>query len=439
MSNIQDESHTKISDDPVTNPSSDHVSPYRPLSAKRPRDPSHRKNVSFNDVPIVHEVPLHDTMRNSNCDTYRSWTYTDATPPVSLTSPFSSSQILSPFNSTSAATQKLNAQRLSSVLYSSTNNTTLNRLPDWITRTKTNKPPEATIEHHTNSNTPLIIVNTPDERIIKNSSISQQITSDSTEEKKYSYRAAVVPDAEHYRSLPFTYVPLSESASTYTSILSTNVNPSNYSFHDQSSTGHTRIRRARSATVPVAITHSSIRNHDNVSITPIRTAATTTLSNSLLTSSSPSSSSRTILKPTTIAFQCSQPATATTNTCSTLGITNTSTSKSPQITPRFSSSPVHSRLTSAANRPLSSSIKYAYAHPTADSILKSSPTVFPRSRSANVLNAKRNTASPVVMLEGQSGGTNHTNIYATTKRNPNIRQTYGSHYMHRVLLPANIN
>ncbi|CAF4152069.1 unnamed protein product, partial [Rotaria sp. Silwood1] len=47
MSNIQDESHTKISDDPVTNPSSDHVSPYRPLSAKRPRDPSHRKNVSF--------------------------------------------------------------------------------------------------------------------------------------------------------------------------------------------------------------------------------------------------------------------------------------------------------------------------------------------------------------------------------------------------------
>ncbi|CAF2957910.1 unnamed protein product [Rotaria sp. Silwood2] len=434
---MQDESHTKISDDIVTNPSSDHIGPYRPSSAKRPRDPSHRKNVSFNDVPIVHEVPLHDTMRNSNCDTYRSWTYTDATPSVSLTSPFSSSQILSPFNSTNAATQKLNAQRFSSALYSSTNSTTVNRLPDWITRTKTTKPTEETIEHYTNSNTPLIIVNTPDERIVKNSTINEQVTSDYVEEKKHPYRTAVVPDVEHYRSLPFTYVPLSESASAYTSILSTNVYPSNHSSHDQFSTGHTtRIRRARSATVPITVTHSLMRNHDNVSITPIRTAATTTLSNSLLTSSSSSSTSRTTLKPTTIAFQCSQP---TTNTYPTLVITNTSTPKSPQVSARLNSSPVHSRLTSSTNRPLSSTIKYAYSHPTADSTLKSSPTVFPRSRSANVSTTKRNIVSPVVMLEGQSGGTNHTNIYATTKRNPNIRQTYGSHYMHRVLLPANIN
>ncbi|CAF0897074.1 unnamed protein product [Rotaria sordida] len=439
MSNIQDQLHTKTSDDLVTNVLSDHVAPYRPLSAKRPRDPSQRKNVSFNDVPIVHEVPLHDTMRNSNCDTYRSWTYTDVTPSSSLISPFSSSQILPPFNSTNAATQKLNAQRLSNALYSSTNSTTSTRLPDWIIRTKTTK---STDEHHTNLNSPLVIVNTHDERIIKNSSNSQQVTSDNTEEKKYSYRSAVVPDAEHYRTLPFTYVPLSESASTYTSMLSTNFNPSNQSSHDQSSTGHTRIRRSRSATVPITVTHSSIRNHDNVSITPIRTAATTALSNSLLTSSS--SSSRAVLKPSTIAFQCSQPATPTANACPTLVVTNTTatTSKSPQVSSRLNSSPVHSRLTSSTNRPLSSTIKYAYAHPTTDSILKSSPTVFPRSRSANILTTKRNLASPAVMLEGQSGGTNHTNIYATTtttKRNPNTRQPYGSHYMHHVLLPANIN
>ncbi|CAF4429307.1 unnamed protein product, partial [Rotaria magnacalcarata] len=78
--------------------STDRASLYRPLSSKRPRDPSQRKNVSFNDVPIVHEVPSHDTMRNSNSETYRSWTYTDATPPVSIVSPFASSQILSPFH-----------------------------------------------------------------------------------------------------------------------------------------------------------------------------------------------------------------------------------------------------------------------------------------------------------------------------------------------------
>ncbi|CAF1432740.1 unnamed protein product [Rotaria magnacalcarata] len=419
---MDDEAHTNPPDDLVASSSTDRASLYRPLSSKRPRDPSQRKNVSFNDVPIVHEVPSHDTMRNSNSETYRSWTYTDATPPVSIVSPFASSQILSPFHSTNAATQKLHAHRLSSALYSSTNSTTLTRLPDWIMRTKPIKPIDELLEYRTSSNQPLVIVNTHDERTTKQSSTNQQVTSDNGEEKKYSYRTAVVPDTEHYRSLPFAYVPLSESTSTYTTILSTNFNSSS----NHSSHGQTRNARARSATLPINIIHSATHNHDNISITPIRTTATATLSNSSLTPSS----SRTVLKPATIAFQYSQPTVANT---STLIITNT---KSPQVTPRLNTSFVHSRVgSSTINRPLSSN-KHSFSHPSPDSMQKSPPTAFTRSRSANVFVKRPNTTSPVTTIETQSG---ETNIYATTKRNPNIRQAYGSHYMHRILLPTNIN
>jgi hypothetical protein len=42
------------------------------------------------------------------------------------------------------------------------------------------------------------------------------------------------------------------------------------------------------------------------------------------------------------------------------------------------------------------------------------------------------------MMNGQSDGTNSNKLY-TTKRNPNVKQTYGSCYIHHVLLPTNIN
>jgi hypothetical protein len=438
MSNLQDKPHTNIPEDLLASSLPARSGPYRSLSAKRPRDPSHRKSVSFNDVPIVHEVPLHDTMRNSNSDSYRSWTYTDATPPIPVISPFSSSQILSPFNSSSAAAQRLHANRLSSTLYSSTSGTTLNRLPDWVTRTKTSKTTEeTTTEHNSSSNPPLIIVHTPDERTVKNHSYlnhsqSLPISSDNSEEKKHPYRSAIIPDTEHYRSLPFTYGPLSESTTTYTSMLSTN-----HSFNDQSTTGHTRTQRARSATLPITITHSSTRNNDSISITPFRPTATNSLSNGS------SMSSRTVLKPTTIAFQCSQSTTNNTSSNSTMSMTTTP--KPPSVPSRYGSAAAHSRFNPPSHRTVSSTIKYAFANPLTDSIPKPPLTTLSRSRSANVLSARRTASSPVIMIDGQSGGggstlTNtNTNLYSTAKRNPNVRQTYGSYYMHRVLLPANTN
>jgi hypothetical protein len=401
MSNMHDESHTNSSDDRLASSLPTRIGSYRSLSAKRPR-----KSVSFNDVPIVHEVPSYDTMRSSNGDIYRSWTYTDATTPISVMSPFSSSQIFSPFNSTSAAAQKINANRLSSVLYSSTNNSTLNRLSDWSTRAKLNKSTEDTIEQSTNWTSPLIIVHTPDDRTNKNSS-------ENIEEKKISYRSAVMPDSEHYRSLPFTYAPLSESTTTYTSMLSTNIIPPNHTSNDQPSTG--RASRARSATIPITVNHSSTRFNDNFSITPLRPTTTVMSSNG--------SSPRTILKPSTVALQSSQST------------ANNSFTSPPTKPLRISSS----RLVSSSNRPLSSSIKYTIAPSTNDSISKPAPTAFPRARSAHVLSSRRHIASPVITLDGQSRGNHNTNLYSTTKRNPNVRQTYGSYYMHRVLLPADIN
>jgi hypothetical protein len=384
MSNRQDESHINVSDDFLDDTLS---SSFRSLSTKRLRDPTNRKSVSFNDVPIVYEVPSYDTMRNSNNDIYRSWTCADAT------LPFPSSQILLPFNSTSASAQKIHAHRLSSSLYSSS---TLNRLSDWPLRTKTAKTFEETTEHHTISNPPSIMVHRSDEQII---------SSENNEEKKHLYRSTIIPDFEHHKILPFTYVPLSESTTTYTSMLTTNLIQSN----DQNPNGHTtRTARALSATLPVNVTNTSARNNDNISIIPLRT--TTNIS-----------SSRTVLKPATIGFHGSTSSPI-------LLTTNTSISKPPTIPPRSNTFAGHSRLISSSTRPLSSTNKHiTYS------------TTLTRSRSANISSSKHNIASPIVMLDGQSTGTtHHNNLYTTTKRNPNVRQTYGS-YIHHALLPADIN
>lgn len=378
MSNRHSDSHIDIPDDFLNNSLPARIGPYRSLSAKRLRDPTHRKSVSFNDVPIVYEVPSHDTMRTSNNDLHRSWTYVD---PIL---PFSSSQVLLPFNSTSAAAQKMHAHRLSNSLYSSTS-----RLNDCPLRAKTIKPFDETIEQHP----PAIIVHTPSE---------QTIYSENIEDKKPLYRSPIIPDHDHYRTLPFTYTPLSESTTTYTSMLTTNLSQSN---SDQISNGYTRTTRVHSASLPGNLTDSSTRSNDNILLTPLRQ----TTNNSL---------SRTVLKPATIAFHGSS------NTP-----TNTIIPKAPVIPPRSSSFTTHSRLISSSNRPLSSMNKH---HST-------SSTTLTRSRSAHILSSKRNTTSPVVMLDEQSRGSNQTNFYTTTKRNPNVKQTYGSYYIHPVLLPANMN
>ena len=386
MSNTHNDTYENLPDDlPAC------TSPYRPLSAKRVRTP--RKSVSFNDVPIVHEVPSHDAMRNSNSDIYRSWTFTETTSPISVVSPFASPPMLPPFNSTSAAAQKLHANRLSSVLYSSSTNTTaLNRLCDWPLRTRTIR----TTEEISESNPPLIVIHRPDEQNIRNSSLVEN-----GDDKKHLYRSALTPDADHYRTLPFSYLPLSESTTTYTSMLSTNlIQP-----HEQILSSSARAQRARSATLPMTISNASPRNNDNISITTFRP---TTASNS---------SSRTVLKPATIAFHSSTSTHA-----------NTSTPKPPAVPARSHSFAAHSRLMSTSSRPLSSNNK----HPA-------STTGLSRTRSANISSTRRQTQSPVVMLDNQPGGANSNNLYTTTKRNPNVRQNTNSYYMHHILLPANTN
>ena len=319
MSTTFPDSSSTIGSDQQESGSPSRSSFYRPLSGKRCRDPAHRKSVSFNDVPIVHEVPSHDAMRNSNNETYRSWTSTDAT-------------VVSPSNPITVA-QKIQANRLSSALASNA------RVPDWPLK----------------------------------SSVGEE---NPPEEKRYTYRAAIIPDTEHYRTLPFPYGPVSDSTTTYTSILSS------------ADLLNGRTARVRSATLSVG------RPNENVSITPLRSLGSTNFS------------SRTILKPTTIAFQ--------------------------------SSSSRSSRLNSANTRIGSPTIKYPYAHPTSDSLgpmSSSSAKPASRSRSANVLSTRRHAASPVPLLNN----TPPANLLATSKRNPNVRQTYGSYYMHRVLLPAHIN
>lgn len=569
-SNLSNDLRTNTTDDLLSSSLTlPRTGPYRSLSAKRPRDPSHRKSVSFNDVPIVHEVPSNDAMRNSNYETYRSWTYTDATAPTSIIPSYYTSQIFSPFNSSNATAQRLHANRLSSSLYSTplttatsssstttpsvaastaalttttTTTTTPTRIPEWAIR---NKTPKATLTiddssttlHEHPANPSFIVVHTSDDKTNKDLIIKPNVTSthsnshfthsqhyqttpipiptpptitvssltanhENGDEKKHPYRSALVPDTEHYRTLPFTYGTLSDSTATYTSMLSTNLIQSNHSSNEQPITGHTRMARARSATLPVNVTHSSARTSDTVSITPFR--ATT----AALVPGGSNASSRTVLRPTTIAFQCSQPTTTSTitpsntstnsltfhttmtnNNINTTNLSPTSTSiatttaaptannstmtltttntthnaKPPAVPPRYSSAAsggAHSRFIFPPNRPFnaatltSSAIKYAFAHPTVDSTSSNStiprppPTAYPRSRSAHVLGARRiAAASPVVMLDGHTNsGTNSTsttnassNLYATSKRNPNVRQTYGSYYMHRVLLPTTIN
>ncbi|CAF0902087.1 unnamed protein product [Adineta steineri] len=399
MSNIHNKIDTNISDDLLASSLPARTSFYRSLSAKRPRDPSHRKSVSFNDVPTVHEVPLHDTVRNSGYDTYRSWAYTDATPAMSFVSPFSSL----PLHSSNISHQKLHTNRLNHTLYSSTN-----RLLDWPSQNKTFKITDETNEHNSTYNPPLIIVHTPEERINLSSSLIQPLVSENDEEIKHSNRSATIRNTEQYRSLPFTYVPLSESAFTYTSMLSTN-----QSTNDQYTNGNTtRIGRARSATLPIGVVQSSTRTNDN---------------NLRITTSSNNITSRTVLKPATIAVQCTQP------------MSHISMSKSPTVPLRLNSAAAHARIASTLNRPLSSAIKYTLPHPITDTIIKSHPPIFSRSRSANILHTRRHMTSPVVTHDGQSEGINNTNLYNTTKRNPNMRQTYGSYYTHRVLLPTDIN
>lgn len=508
--------------------------PYRSLSAKRPRDPSHRKSVSFNDVPIVHEVPSHDAMRNANCTTFRSWTYTDTTPTTTTIPSFYSAQLIPPFNaSSSAAAQKIHANRLSSSLYSSlSTNTTASRIPDWALRAKTAKAATNTEEsgatttittttttHDSNANTwtpPVIIVHTPDEKTSSkdlnakstlhstynnpyitgahsmpsapppapHSSLALN-TSDNHEEKKQPYRAAIVSEMEHHRTLPFTYEPVSDSTATYTSMLSTNIiAPSaNGSTSEQGTSPYPRAARARSATLPLSTHHHTTRGTDSISITPFRAPSSVGISNG---NSTPS---RTVLRPTTIAFQCGQPnATNTlssgntnsngTTTTTTINATlapssNNSSTKPPTVPLRFASSAAavaaaHSRFGLSSNRTLphsglvTSTIKYAFAHPTLETTLHSThpttttttatattnttgttpsrppPTAYPRSRSANVLNPRRHASA--VENHANSLTTNPTNsLYSTTKRNPNVRQNYGSYYMHRVLLPTTIN
>ena len=216
---------------------------YRSLSVKAPRDRSYRKSVSFNDVPIVHEVPLHDAMRYSQPDTYRSWTYATTTAlPIPVTSSLYTSQLISPLNATSVTGQKLHANRLSSALYSSTHGFIGKRVPDWATRTKPSKPTQEIFETSPLWNSP----STPHESIIKVNQPSPPALSEINDERKHAYRSAIVPDVEHYRTLPFTYAPTSDASITCANVLS------NPSLSEQLIIS--AQTRARSATLPVTIT-----------------------------------------------------------------------------------------------------------------------------------------------------------------------------------------
>ncbi|UJR08510.1 hypothetical protein I4U23_012776 [Adineta vaga] len=387
MSIINNKIDVNLSDDLLASSLPARPGLYRSLSAKRSRDPSHRKSVSFNDVPIVHEVPLYDSVRNSNFDTYRSWAYIEPTPAISIISPFSSS----PLYTSNTTNHKVNTMtRSNSTLSSSTN-----RSNDGSTRNKTLKIIEDTLDHNSSCNPPLIIVHKPEERSNINTNLTQSLISEISEERKHSYRPATPHHSyhhnhysEHARSLPFTYVPLSESSIIYTSLLS-----SHQSSNEQNHVGNTRTTRIRSATIPISSVHSSTRHNEN---------------NSMTTTRPTTASTRIVLKPATIAFQCSQqPA------------VNFPATKPPTVSTRSTSTSAHARLLSSLNRPLSSSFRYNFAHPSPDSIIKSSHTTsLARSRSANILNTRRHATSPVSVLDGQSEG---TNIYLSTKRTPNMR------------------
>ena len=163
-----------------------------------------------------------------------------------------------------------------------------------------------------------------------------------------------------------------------------------------------RTPRIRSATLPITMTNqSSMRTNENISITSYRPAT---------------SSTRTILKPATIAFH---------------GSSGASNLKSPAIPPRSHSFSVHSRIVSSSNRPLSSTTRQPIPSPTT--------TTLSRSRSANVSSTKRQLTSPMVLLDGQTERRNSNQFHPNTKRNSNVRPNYGSYSMHHILLPANID
>ncbi|CAF0977171.1 unnamed protein product [Adineta ricciae] len=489
--------------------------PYRSISAKRPRDPSHRKSVSFNDVPIVHEVPSHDAMRGANCDPYRSWLYTDPTSPIATIPSLYSTQAISPFNSTSITAQKLHANRLSSALYATSSTTiTPNRMPDWAVRTKIQKPASTTEEaNSTNENNPPTNTSIPDSQITSEDKLNKEpvikdshqpivsfqsasvllpssttVTSEMNEDRKYASRpTSLIPETEHVRGLSFMNGSLTNSSMTYASILSTNLSQTNNSTNESMTYPNSRLSRIRSAITPSTIGQSSIRTNEPISISPLRATAvaataTTTVPFSV---NVPTPATRAILRPSTVAFQCTPPSTLvtsntnstnnvsaapsttatniinTTNPPSSSSTTATHLMKPPSIAPRFHASAAttaaaHSRFVLPQNRPLTSAtlsaaaMKYTLAHPTIESsstMSRAPPTAYPRSRSANVLSMRRTQASSINMVDGQSHGnatassstdpTNH--LYATTRRSPNVRQNYGSYYINRVLLPTTTN
>ncbi|UJR37719.1 hypothetical protein I4U23_030414 [Adineta vaga] len=500
--NLSSESRMNTTND-LSNSSGAARVPYRSISAKRPRDPSNRKSVSFNDVPIIYEVPSHDAMRSSNCDAYRSWLYTDPTSPTAAIPSLYSTQTLSPLNSTSITAQKLHANRLSSALYATSSTLiTPNRMPDWALRVKTQKTTSSTEEtNSTNENNQLSNTNVPvlqttlDENLNKENAVknnnqstynhtamihssqststtltssSSAVTSETNEEKKYSYRTTpLIPETEHIRGFSLTNGSLTNSSPTYTSNLSSNLSQSTNSTNEALTYPNSRILRARSAITPSTTIQSSIRTNDPISISPFRATA------AAFSTSTPTPAARAILRPSTVAFQCTQPGTTmsninpTNNSSTVPSTTATHTTKPPTIAPRFhpsaaATAAAHSRFILPQNRTLTSAalsaaaMKYTIAHPTIEStfannmisqstISKPPPTAYSRSRSANVLNIRR-TPAPVGMMDGHSHGNTATssidptnNLYSTTRRSPNVRQNYGSYLLNRVLLPTTTN
>lgn len=387
---------------------------FRPISAKQSRDPSQRKSVSFNDVPIVHEVPLHDTSRNQNNDIYKPWITNDMTlfisnssPPLLMSTvpmPSSSNMMMT----TTPSTTNSNATGATTTTTTTTTSTTssASKLPigrigsasstlsssrtiESSSRTRLNKSFDESLttedrSQKTYSNTIYIPTATslPPEHI---------------DEKRYSYRPAMVPENDHYKNLPFTYGPISESTATYSNLISSLESSS-------PSTKQVRNARVRSATLPV----SRQSSNEGLSFTSPRS----------------NSNPRALLKPTTIAFQTTPSSSTNVN----LSSTNTRPTR------------ISSGHSSSSSRITSSTLKYPFAplssethNFSAANSTRIPSTGYSRSRSANALNTRRQnqiTSSPDRINQG--------NITTINKRNPNVRQTYGSYYMHRVLLPANI-
>ncbi|CAF0922909.1 unnamed protein product [Didymodactylos carnosus] len=290
--------------------------------------------------------------------------------------------------------------------------------------------------------------------------------------------------------------PSESSVVTYTSILSANIENSILSATSvQQQQPVIRNGRIRSATLPTAVRSTSNTNdisatnstYNNVSITALTTQPSSTSTSLPITSTLPSrnfhtttstivapppptrissaisSSSnilnRTVLRPTTIAFQCNTPyqtmpivsqfsSKDSTVTNSSTGQQTPSSMKQMPIqkmphNPRFMQRPNIPMTASSST----ASIKHpVFANAMANSnigensanYLKASSTTtaaaaMQRARSANVFRR-----SPVDAFGNVTTLNNNLNTNSI-KRNPNVRQTYGSYYMHRVLLPTTTN